>query len=328
MTAPLPKVIHLYAALCFLVVSISVSVVGCYWVAEHYFFDKFFYQKSEAHGYWVVEDSTYNRLKGFGKRAEDMLALEQYIYEQKDPKVLGAQASNEFTVALFGDSYVWGVGVRENQRFAHLLEDELNKYRPTKVLVFAIEGDNIVDQWRKYQALLHTGTKVDLFVFGVVHNDAFLKKNSWYGPEGQEKIDECDGEIVWDVSEDWSQIDVFAEYPKRVKRSLEPGTKNLCVVQKLLPDFPKTGALYVDLDSLLTSNPDTLAMANIYRQAGFPMLTLEMPATDLSPEQEKMFVSKKERHPSVLAHQVYAREIVKTLMHDPRFGFVERQSSE
>lgn len=318
------KVLQWFTMFCFASVSICVALVGCYWIAEHFYFDKFFYQKSTIHGYWLSQDSSYQQLKVFGKRGQDMLALQQFIFEQKSPSVLGAQASNEYTIALFGDSYVWGVGVTEEQRFAHLLEKKLNEYRPTKVLVYAVEGDNIIDQWRKYQAFFRTGTQADLFLFGVVHNDAFLKKNSWYGNEGQEKVDECLGETIWDVSEDWNDIDVGTVYPQRVKRSLEPDTKNFCIVQKLFGDFPKKNALYVDLDSLLTSNPITLVMGDLYRNAGFPVLTFSTPATDLTPAQERMFVSQKERHPSVLAHKMYAEEIIKSLMNDPKFGFVER----
>lgn len=320
----MPRSLKLFTLFCMLSVSVCFTLAACYWVAEHYFFDKFFFQKSEAHGYWVVEDSTYHRLAGYGTRAQDMLALEEFIYEQKDPRILGTQATNEFTIALYGDSYVWGVGVREQERFADLLEKKLNEYRPTKVLVFAIEGDNIVDQWRKYKAFLRTGQKADLSIFGIVHNDAFLKKYSWYGPEGEEELEQCEGETVWDVSEDWAEIDVTVVYPQRVKRSLEADTKNWCIVQKLLPDFPKKNALYVSLDSLLTSNPDSLAMTEVYKKAGFPVLTFKMPAPDNTPEQQKMFVSKSETHPSVLAHRIYADEITKTLLQDPRFGFIER----
>lgn len=321
----MPRLLKFFSVFCFSAVSICLTLVACYWVAERYYFDKFFYQKSQLHGYWIADDSSYKQLAVYGKRADDMLALLQYIHEQKDSRrVLGATATNEFTIVLFGDSYVWGVGVLEQQRFASLIEKELNAYRPTNVVVFAVEGDNLVDHWRKYKAYLSSGNHADLFLFGIVDNDAFLKSSSWYGNEGQEKLDECEGEVIWDVSEDWTKIDVFAEYPRRVEQSLMPHTKNWCVVQKLLPEFPKKSALYISLDSLLTSNPNSLRMTNVYKELNFPVLTLEMPGVDLSPVQEKMFVSQKERHPSVLAHQLYAKEIVKTLLSDPRFGFVER----
>jgi hypothetical protein len=93
----------------------------------------------------------------------------------------------------------------------------------------------------------------------------------------------------------------------------------------LLPDFPRDKALYVDLDSLLTSNPDTLALGEIYKRAGLPVLSFEMIGPDLSSQQERLFVSKKERHPSALAHRLYAEEIVRVLMSDPRFGFLNDQ---
>jgi hypothetical protein len=294
-------------------------------VAEHWFFDRFFYQKSLAHGYWVSTEGGFEGLKAFGKRGEDILALEEFIQKKSDGAVLGATTESSQTIAVFGDSYVWGTGVKEDQRFAHLLEEQLNRYQSTKVFVFATEGDNIVDQWRKYQAVKRTGANIDLYVFGVVHNDALLKKNSWHGNEGQEKIDQCEGETVWDVTEDWSQIDVEDEYPKRVKQSVLVGTKNACVILKLLPDFPRDKALYVDLDSLLTSNPDTLALGEIYKRAGLPVLSFEMIGPDLSSQQERLFVSKKERHPSALAHRLYAEEIVRVLMSDPRFGFLNDQ---
>ncbi|MBW7955199.1 hypothetical protein H3C66_00535 [Patescibacteria group bacterium] len=307
-----------------LTVTTIVAVIGCYWVAEHYFFDKFFYQKSIAHGYWPVDDGSYKALSTFGSRGEDVLALIEYIEEEKEPRVLGSTASNEFTIALFGDSYIWGKGVREDQRLGDVLERKLDRHRPTQVLTFALEGDNIIDQWRKYLAVQKSGTKVDLYVFAIVHNDAFLKKYPWYGNEGQEKIDACEGEIVWDISEDYDQVDVGAVYPQRVKRSLETGTKNYCVVQALLPEFPREHAVYIDLDSLLTSNPDSLAMADQYRQFGLPVLTFGMLGLDNTNQQEKLFVTKMERHPSALAHSLYAEGIEKLLLQDKAFAFLER----
>lgn len=318
------KAVRVLAVLTLVVVTTAIAIFACVWVAEHYFFDKFFYQKSEAHGYWIAEETSYKGLASYGSRGEDILALLDFIEEDKDPQTLKASAANEFTVAILGDSYTWGVGVREQQRYADLVEQKLNQYRPTKVLVLAMEGDNIVDHYRKYAELLKSGTQVDLFIFGVVHNDAFLKKYPWYGKEAEDEIYGCEGEVVWDVSEDWAEIDVAVEYPKRVVKSLQPGTKNYCIVQTLIPKLPKHQALYVNLDSLLTTNPDSMLMAEEYQKAGYPVLTMQTIAPDHTPKQQRLFVSQKETHPSVLAHELYANSIVETLLDDPRFGFIER----
>lgn len=303
-------------------VSIFTTTAACYWIAEHFFFDKFFYHKSVAHGYWVSPETGYQGLADFGHRGSDMLGLMRIIFEGKESKVLGVQATNQFTIAVFGDSYVWGLGVRENERLSALLEEKLNHYRPTKVLTFAVEGDNLIDHWRKYKALRDSGQKIDLLILGIVHNDAFIKKNSWYGLADQDLVDQCQGRVILDVSEDIEEHRFVDVYPQRVLQSLEPDTKNYCIVQEFIPKFPKEHALYVSLDSLLTTDPKSLKMTELWQKAGYPVLTFKTIAPDLSPEQETLFVSQKERHPSARAHRLFAAGIADILLKDPRFGFI------
>lgn len=295
------------------------TIAACFWLAEHVFFDKFFFQKSLAHGYWVTEESSYEHLAAYGNRGTDILGLLHSIHDE-NATVLGAADSDEFTIALYGDSYTWGAGVREHQRYAAQLEQELDRSRPTKVLVFAMEGDNVVDQYLKYQAVQRSGQHIDVHIFGIVHNDALLKKNYVYG-ELPGEVSSCSGETVWDISEDWQDIDAEKEYPIRIQRSFSPDTLNACIVDRLLQTLPKEKSLYVGLDSLLSEHLNDKLMLTEYKKRGFTVLEFS-PLSKEHPEvQEKLFVSQKERHPSALAHRLYAEQIAKVLREDNRFGF-------
>ncbi|KKQ49358.1 MAG: hypothetical protein US68_C0016G0018, partial [Candidatus Shapirobacteria bacterium GW2011_GWE1_38_10] len=119
----------------------------------------FFYQKSITHGYWIP--SKHPTHDDFGHRAKDIYQLQS---GQPDP--LKTNNSDIFKIALYGDSYVWGQGIKNEQRFAKLLETKLNKIRPTKIISLAETGDNIFDHYQKYKATPEIFGEIDLNVFG------------------------------------------------------------------------------------------------------------------------------------------------------------------
>lgn len=298
----------------------GLTIFTCYWLAEHLFFDRFFYQKSPAHGYWVASSELLPGLAFFGSRASDTRSLLTAM-PATSSSILGRNDDRQiYTIAVIGDSYTWGTGVRESQRFVRQLEARLNQERPTKVLSLALEGDNLLDHWLKYQLLKEQQADLDLVIFALVHNDGLLKADSPYG-EIQAVTAGCEGPSITELAAETTAAAAAVQYPEIIRQSMQPGTRNRCVLDGLLGRLPHHRALYLHLDSLLTSNPETLALAQLFQDRGFPVFGWQMLGPDLSPVQEQLFVSPRERHPSVLAHRLYAASLSKLLLEDPVWGF-------
>ena len=147
-------------------ISVVISLLLSYWIAERYFFDKLFYQKSIQHGYWIP-------IEGYKERVADLLELESRLKDDRGLQLHDKQPSNKFTIAVIGDSYVWGQGVRFSQTATQGLEKKLNKYRNTEVLSFAYSGDNILDYAHRYHQIMQS-FDVDLYIFALVINDILL----------------------------------------------------------------------------------------------------------------------------------------------------------
>jgi hypothetical protein len=147
------------------ILALIIGIFASQWISEKFFFDKFFYQKSIKYGYILSKRDA--KLEDFGKRAADVLTLLKHPEELRSSQGL-------FTVAIIGDSFVWGQGIRNQDRFAEVLEKKIKKIRPARVLSLALCGDSLYDNYIKYQILIRNGIHVDFFVFGLVDNDLVL----------------------------------------------------------------------------------------------------------------------------------------------------------
>ncbi len=140
----------------FLVCVLSFAVI--YFFGSEMLFDRFIYQKSGAYGYWS-ENTT--RLKDFGERTKDLVSLMDYLYSSpqlalrenaQTENILGATTNDTYTIFVIGDSYVFGQGIRTEQRFSNVLEKKLNTMKKTRVIVLGGPGDNFFDNYIKYLA--------------------------------------------------------------------------------------------------------------------------------------------------------------------------------
>lgn len=294
----------------FSVLLLIFSLYLCYFLAEKYFFDKFFYQKSVVHGYWVPSKYHPLSLKSFGNRAKDIYQLENKLPSNlSDPQI--------FQIAIYGDSYVWGQGIKNSQRFAKILEDRLNQIRPTRVLSLAETGDNLFDHYQKYQQANDIFGKIDLHIFTLLFNDLlfsnpidyryqtqnWLSHNSYFGCTGPE--------FVASFSEGQNTLD-----------SLNPNSKNYCVYQKVIHLFPQKNSIYLDLGQITHSPNDPLQQKfhNLISQD----LTLFQPFSPeiiSLPHPNKYNVSPIDFHPSALANQIIADFLLKEITTNPQWQF-------
>lgn len=266
-------------------------------IAKNFFFDKFYYSKSLAYGYKSYGPPDWSKA---GKRAEDML----HILNQK---VLGLSTENlfcdKYTIAIIGDSYVWGQGLTEKERFAHLLEKKLSKYVEVSVISLAAQGDDLIANYAKY-LLAESKLNVDLYIFGMVDNDLLFNTYNHYMPNLISKVStSCIQPLVFQVPEaDMSIHD-------QVVRSYDEQYGNTCVAKHIASQLPKERAIYFNYFETYSFDPEPIMKYDsIFQGYNLEILSATNAAT-LDQYQKRYTVSKFEGHPSKWANEIFAETL-------------------
>lgn len=291
----------------------------CYFIAEKYFFDKFFYFKNINYGYWITGENL--TLKDFGIRSQDILNLT----EAKNQNFIDSENDNYYKIAVIGDSYVWGQGVKEKQRFTVLLQNKLNKIKPTKVYSFGNSGDNIFDNYLKYKKSIDIYGKMDLYIFGLVNNDLIINPYDHYHTNTEiiNKLKmNCNSSspIVSDLIFDPNKVvsNELADYGNRILDSLEQDTQNFCYFKQISNLFPKEKTLFITFDSILSDNFAETKFSNLMTQHFSPIVVPKV--KKIKPF---LFVSKKDPHPSKFAHKIYAETLFTEITTNPKWEFIK-----
>lgn len=310
--------------------SVFISARIVYFIGERYFFDRLFYQKSVQHGYFIPGKLL--GYKNFGNRAKNMLALRKYVADRKQSRahasILGASNNNEYTIVVLGDSYVWGAGIRTEQRFVVLLEKMLNRLRPTRVVDLGNPGDNFLQNYAKYLYASEWISKISLSVWGLVANDLLFNEsysNSLLPDFIHKFIDGCDGPSFSDAPPKRNPYDEI------VNLSLASNTKNYCAYEKLLPFLPKEHAIYINLEDLRWQygfmQSITIPLVDnglfVFSPKPYYEKNYMRPNEGYITRNERLEVSKAEGHPNALANKIYAEALFYEITTNPRWGFIE-----
>lgn len=301
----------------------------CRFIAEKYLFDRFFYRKSISHGY-VLKDKL---LSDYGNRAKDLIAIKekaQNIFESNNKQV--------FKVAIIGDSYVWGQGIRNNQRLKSILEQKLNKIRPTKIIAIGQLGNSTLDYLKYYEDIQHI-TKTDLNIFVIVGNDAFINFHQEY----RGVVEKCQNlfphikpvcEIYGDLnSKGYNLANPTQEILDIITKAhgdswINP--INQCVVNTSSLLLPTEKSIYFIPDNYTTDNSyDTYI--NFFKKTNKFIISIEN-SKNLKKYKKywndpyKYFtVSPLEGHPSALANQAYADILYNEITTNPRWNFTKSE---
>lgn len=289
-------------------VSFAISIGSAYWLAEHFFFDTFFFKKSVNHGYL----QSGHEISSYGRRTKDILAFRSLITGGGSADtVLGVSTEDVYTVVVIGDSVVWGQGVRNGDRFPVLLERQLNKYRPAHVMSLASSGDDMLQYYLYFRDIQNYVPGIDLFVFALVENDLVFNPYSTDEQFQRELFSTCDGEVVY-----W---DDFGTYETMLQNSIKSTAANPCIFNRIMGLLPKTHALYFDTEYYKTE-----AYTHSYilplMEYGFPVIS---PDYTSYMEHNKFRVSPMDRHPSSAAHAVYADILEEEIKKLPSFGVAD-----
>lgn len=323
------------------VVSLVLSIGLMYWIAEEFFFDKFFYQKSVEHGYWIQGKSLNER--DFGKRSEDLIALDERFKLSEEGQVLGdtSESDDVFTIAVIGDSYVWGQGVRFEDTVTQVLERKLNKVKLVEVSSFARSGNSILDYLFMYDRIKRV-YDVDLYVFVLVNNDVLLNEDGRLnGNDYGFIVENCfegnlDRNAVYDIDRSSlsKKLDEFPMLDKIYWVQSEMAWRNpvnLCVMNESIRQLPLDNAIYLMTDGYYRNMPiDRREPFDTYR--GFlKYYDKHIVEYEISEKYEKysnkndgknyFTVSEKDGHPSELTHQIYADVLYKKIVENKEYGF-------
>ncbi len=286
----------------------------CYYIAEKYFFDKFFYQKSVAHGYHPP-DSQLDDTSIYGKRSQDLITL-----NSKSTYVLGQEDdSNTYKIIVIGDSFVWGQGIKNNQRFASVLESRLSGIRPTKIYSLGNPGDNAFDNYQKYLLSQDVFGKANLYIFGLYNNDLVFNPDDRYSTNQQlvSLLSKgCQGESFFDPNFDISNKEGLSQFYTSKKKSLESTSTNYCTFDKLTTLLPKNNSIYIDLGSI---------EENEVQSEFSKIISQKLSAFSIQSESYQMFVvSPNEPHPNSLANKMYTDVLFNEITTNSKWKFITK----
>lgn len=301
------KIIKITILIIFSLIFCLLSYKLCYFVAEKYYFDKFFYQKSLNHGYWLI-DNTYS---DFGNRTKDVKDL---ISGNK--KILPINKNEPYKIAIIGDSYVWGQGIRSNQRFSILLENKLNKIKKTKVYSFGNCGDNIFENYIKYQQSIDIFGQMDLYIFALVENDLLFNTESFFSAKNliNKYQSICQGQAIYKARYD-EQIANPDLYTNSVANSLKNTTQNFCIFQKIVSLYPKEKTIFFDV-SAISDSDSQIIFSKLISENFSPIVIPPIIRGDQS-----LWVSNSENHPSILANKIFSDTLYKEITTNYKWKF-------
>jgi hypothetical protein len=319
------------------------SVVLAFWMAfvivESFFFDKFFYYKSIEHGYWVPGQKL--TLESFGERAFDLKQLDKDFQAIQDgDKTLETNDDDIYTIAVIGDSHVWGQGVRFKDTVSQLLEKKLNKYKNTRVLSLGYSGDSILDYYIRYNKINQV-YPIDLYIFVLVDNDLMLTKDYEKKYRQTSIFNDCqdrfpEQEPVYDLSNENYEEKIISGSSISEEKWLERFEKswhsamNLCILDQSLLALPTDNAIFFispyqheegsqlqwkTYKKYLNRNQKTVLYSTDAKTLDGYERFWEKPLKYYG-------VSKKDNgHPSKIAHRMFADILTKEIMNNPKWKY-------
>jgi len=309
-----------------------------YFFAETYFFDKIFYYKSIDHGYWVPGKELL--LDSFGERSLDLIQLdENFQIIQDGNQSFKLDDDETYTIALIGDSYIWGQGLRFEDTVSQILEKQLNEHRKTEVLSLGYSGDSILDYLMRYEKTKQTYS-VDLYLFMLVGNDLLLtdgNRNQYNDHQIMQFCQKSFPELkpVYDLSNDENKTKSIGQSTDMKENWLERfdqswnSVLNLCVLDQSLSQLPQKNAIYV-VSSYEHSDPSQ-PQWEIYKNYLKKHEKTTIYLTDAKKMEEyapfwkspdKYYpVSDQDSHPSKLIHNMTAKLIFQEISLDPYWKF-------
>lgn len=318
-----------------LLISISLSYKLLYFISENYFFDIFFYYKSPEHGYttkiWNPLENS-NNPEIIEDRISDLRAL---VNLSKNSSVLGVSNEHDFfNIAIIGDSMVYGLGIRNDERLSILLEKKLNKIKPTKVYTLALPADGIIENYTKF-LLAKKYYSPDLYIIEVLTNDLVFESFNKYPEEiniYKELKTLCPGiEFVkpsTSPNESYENMIHNQYYP-----SFSSQYSNVCILSEIIRKIIEQDkrVIFFSFETIPTNKlPDIPQTSAEKNQKILQILSEKIVETggnvvDIKTDYDWFTpVSEKEGHPSNETNELFARILYNEITSNEEWGFSKK----
>jgi len=292
-------------------VSTAISILAAQFVAERYFFDKFYYRKSVAHGYEPRPNAPLPRSE-FGRRAQHVVQLNAADRPAGQAKLAPRPGSSPYTIVVLGDSFCWGSGLRDEQRWVHLLEERLNKVRPTRIIPLCEPGNGLLDHLMKYRASRRLWS-ADLYLFALVTDDLLYYYQKTYKDRAVMAALAACAHLP---AVRWTGNSTLA----MLAQAYTEGSANRCVMEQVITRLPAQRAIYVDYGwPWNTYAPlDEVLMQRLRQQGREVMTLIKDPEEEAEDAQGGLdqdgapafyYVSERERHPSRRLNAAFAEAL-------------------
>jgi hypothetical protein len=273
------------------------------------------------------------------QRVKDLMALHRQDSESN--KILRSTSEKkDYVIAVIGDSFTYGMGIRNSQRFSVVLEKKLKKIKPTKVYSIALPGDNFLQYYTNYK-LVEEYIKPDLYIITMVNNDFLINKYSAEYPSFKNNFDI----ISQNCGKELAKIEppIKIEMSGQVNKYEYPAATNptnICFVKTALSEFnqdktlyfnmigfnPKSSWIEEDLAKYEASINIKKIMVNyikIVNDFGGYVLNMFL-AKDSNIPKEKFLVSKNEGHYSAESNLFIADKLFEEITFNKKWGFEQK----
>lgn len=282
------------------IVMASITTFLILWIFFYdYWFNVFVYQKNYDYGYFLTGNESF---ESFGERGKDMQVFMNELNNMDIEEKWGI-CDTTFDVLLLGDSNVWGQGIRNEDRFAYLLESKLSEEIDVDFNVLGGSGDSLLDNYVKYALVRDHAKGVDLVILTINGNDLLFTKNTPYNSdEYLDLLYSCGEEGLVMNPESYTDSE---EYSEIAQSSTDADSVNYCVMKKIMDRFPSNTLVF---DYGMDASYDH--MLKYIEVQGFVVSV-----ADLSSLREgEEFVSDIELHPSRAANRIFFKTIYDHLM--------------
>jgi len=314
------------------ILTILASYKIAYIIGEKYYFDKIFYKKSFAHGYYQNAKPKskwwFYRIFNYKHRSDDLITLfgvkpKLNIFENIINVISNYSTDkNYFKVALIGDSMFFGTGIKNNETLSHYLEIELNNFRESKVYNFSYFGDDLLDNYSKY-LLSKKYYKPDIYIFALVANDLTFNSLNRY-PNKKDLYNQLTTQCkqidtFWSpipYPDDWEEQTLLLNYP-----SFQNNYKNICVLEELSKNINYENVIFVDYECQYNLFEDCIKEYDLAHQQNCEIMStynytyFPKSVTRVNTCNTRYYtVSKTEGHPSKEMNQLLAKEILNKIL--------------
>jgi len=278
------------------------------------------------HGYWVFEKDKPSTVsyEDFGERS---LYYRQLRHGTNVDDLLPNHLNDEhlFTIAVIGDSYTWGQGVRWPKTFSQILEKKLQKDFNVRVITVANCGDFIVDYLLDYRQVKKIYNP-DFYVFALVVNDLAPHISTYEQLKDEPIIRVCESNFPREEANIERNSDVdYLENQELFDPFVLGNPINECFVQESIKQLPTEKSIYLLTESYFVWAKERLDFFREILELENKTIIDSKKIIDL-PKYEKhlddyergnyssLLVSKKDGHPSALVHELYAELLYEAII--------------